>query len=96
MEVAIPVVDGILRDRLSSEVLGISLADNVKARLLQPDGNYLRASPGPRHKARRSQFEFIRLAVDEPNSNRPRGRGQTSYPRVKLAPRPPGLARRKP
>ena len=51
-----------LRERLISEVLNVTLADNVKARLLKPDGSYRRLKPGPRQKPLRSQFEFIRLA----------------------------------
>ena len=35
IELAIPVEDGVLRERLISEVLAISLADNSKARFLQ-------------------------------------------------------------
>ncbi len=95
IEVAFPIDDGILRERLSSEVLGISLADNVKARLLKTDGTYVRVTPGPRQKARRSQFDFLHLATEEPGSKRMKSRGKPSYPRVTLLPRPPALARPK-
>ena len=44
IELAFPIEDGILRERLISEVLALSLADNVKARFLQPDGSYRRAA----------------------------------------------------
>ncbi|MFM7101039.1 MAG: polyphosphate kinase 1, partial [Verrucomicrobiota bacterium] len=63
IEVAFPVEDGVLRERLVAEILGVSLADNVKARILHPDGRYL---PPPRRKggpARRSQAEFMALAA---------------------------------
>jgi polyphosphate kinase len=38
IEIAFPIEDGIWRDRLITEVLGISLADNVKASSLSADG----------------------------------------------------------
>ena len=46
IEVLFPVEDPTLRARLLDEVLGIALADNVKARRLQVDGSYLRVTPG--------------------------------------------------
>ncbi len=42
-EVIFPVDDPSLSIRLREEILGSYLADNVKARLLQPDGTYIRA-----------------------------------------------------
>jgi polyphosphate kinase len=42
-EVVFPVDDPTLSARLRDEILGSYLKDNVKARLLQPDGRYLRA-----------------------------------------------------
>ncbi len=42
-EVVFPVTQPDLSERLRREILGAYLADNVKARLLQPDGEYLRA-----------------------------------------------------
>ena len=44
-EVVFPVTQADLHRRLREEILAAYLADNVKARLLQPDGDYLRASP---------------------------------------------------
>src|SRR6476469_5385153 len=45
IEVVFPIVDGGLRDRLTHEILGISLADNVKARFLQGQGEYKLLNP---------------------------------------------------
>ncbi len=48
-EVAFPVTQPDLHKRLREEILAAYLADNTKARLLQPDGEYVRApqsSPG--------------------------------------------------
>jgi polyphosphate kinase len=42
-EVVFPILDPALSSRLRKEILGAYLADNVKARLLQPDGRYVRA-----------------------------------------------------
>ena len=44
IELVFPIEDGVLRERIISEVLAISLADNTKARFLQPDGSYRRAA----------------------------------------------------
>jgi len=87
IELVYPIEDGILRERLISEILAVSLADNVKARILQPDGSYHRAKPAKGEPARRSQFEFIALARREelPGRTNP---GTTKYPRVKLASSP--------
>jgi polyphosphate kinase len=41
-EVLFPVLDPALAARLRDEILGAYLKDNVKARLLQPDGKYVR------------------------------------------------------
>jgi polyphosphate kinase len=46
VEIAFPVEDPPLRDRIIDEILGGALADNVKARMLLPDGNYVRVQPG--------------------------------------------------
>ncbi|WP_051978411.1 polyphosphate kinase 1 [Edaphobacter aggregans] len=42
-EVLFPVTQPDLKDRLRNEILKAYLDDNVKARLLQPDGEYIRA-----------------------------------------------------
>jgi len=62
IEVAFPLVDGRLRDRVIHEVLALPLADNVKARLLQPDGSYVLAQAGPGEAKVRSQARFMELA----------------------------------
>ncbi|MBZ5645646.1 MAG: polyphosphate kinase 1 [Acidobacteriia bacterium] len=43
VEVVFPVRDAMLRQRMLDEVLRVYLSDTVKARLLQPDGSYVRA-----------------------------------------------------
>ncbi len=59
VEVMIPIVDPVLRERLVAEVLGLALADDVKARVLGPDGVYRRPV---REKDLRSQVRFMGLA----------------------------------
>ena len=62
IEVGFPIEDGTLKHRLIDEITALTLNDNVKARILQPDGTYLippRAKGIPAH---RSQVEFIALA----------------------------------
>ena len=93
VEVVFPVEAPELKARLINEILGTSLADNVKARFLQPDGSYRRSAP-PDGKARRSQFEFIALAAGADDAPRKRVAVRTRYPKVKLAPSP--FASRKP
>ncbi len=93
IELAFPIEDGLLRERLIQEVLGVSLADNCKARLLGPDGIYRRAQPGQGPAARRSQFEFIKRAEAGPERARG-GERKTKFPRMNLAPSPFSRSRR--
>jgi polyphosphate kinase len=58
VEVLFPVLDPSLRQRLR-EVLDVYLADNVKARILQPDGAYARVSPAPSAEPLNSQTYFL-------------------------------------
>jgi polyphosphate kinase len=95
IELAIPIEDGVLRERLISEVLAISLADNAKARFLQADGSYQRAAPVAGGKSSRSQAQFIALAQAEESAPRKPVDGKTRYPVVKLAPSPFATVKRK-
>src|SRR2546423_1873253 len=58
IETAFPIEDGVLRERIIREILDVSLADNVKARMLQPDGSYRRPKPARKEKGRPSHIEF--------------------------------------
>ena len=46
-EVVYPILDPKLSERLRRQILAAYLADNVKARILQPTGEYVRAVRGP-------------------------------------------------
>jgi polyphosphate kinase len=61
VEVVFPVEQPELKHRLIGEILATTMADNVKARELLPDGNYRRVEAGqPRV---RSQERFLELAL---------------------------------
>jgi polyphosphate kinase len=85
IELAFPIEDGVLRDRLIREILAFSLADNAKARVLQPDGSYRRARISRSEKPRRSQAEFIARALNEEISHNGPVVRKTRFPQVKLA-----------
>ncbi|MFA6542983.1 MAG: polyphosphate kinase 1 [Limisphaerales bacterium] len=88
IEVVFPIDDGNLRDRVQRELLDTVLADNVKARVLQPDGTYQRAMAKRGVPALRSQTEFVRLAS---NGTKPKGRSareKLRAPVMKLRQRP--------
>jgi len=88
IEVAFPIQDGVLRERLIGEILATTLADNTKARLLQPDGSYRKPEPVPGETPRRSQSEFIALATMEKTGRRVEPNGRARYPATQLAPSP--------
>ena len=62
-EVLFPVVDPALAERLREEILGSYLKDNVKARVLQSDGRYLRASRNG--EAFSAQEHLMQLSLTE-------------------------------
>ncbi|HKN34726.1 MAG TPA: polyphosphate kinase 1 [Terriglobales bacterium] len=49
VEVLLPIRDPLLRQRVHQEILETYLADNMKARILQKDGTYLRAAQRAEH-----------------------------------------------
>jgi polyphosphate kinase len=95
IEVNFPIEDGRLRERIISEMLAVPLADNTKARRLQPDGEYHRQAPGPGEPAHRSQVEFMERAIAEENGASSTAGGKRKFQEVKLIPSPFGPARRK-
>ena len=58
VEVVTPVLDPSLRRYLKDVVLAAYLRDNVKARVLQPDGNYVRLRPAAGEEGFSSQTHF--------------------------------------
>jgi polyphosphate kinase len=65
IEVVFPIEDGNLRERLISEILGVTFADNAMARILDADGIYRPAEIPAGKASRRSQEEFIALAAPQ-------------------------------
>jgi polyphosphate kinase len=61
-EILYPIEDERLKTRIINEILMTYLADNVKARIMRPDGSYARVERDPDKKQIRSQFELIRIA----------------------------------
>jgi polyphosphate kinase len=61
-EVVFPVVDEAAKRRLRDEILEAYLRDNVKARLLRPDGSYVRAAKTGASYA--AQDALMKLAID--------------------------------
>lgn len=85
IETAFPIVDGVLRERVISEVLAVTLTDNTKTRRLAADGSYHPAPRPDAAAARRSQTEFIQLANNDPQRPPQAATKKSAYPRVKLA-----------
>ncbi len=63
VELIVPIKDSKLRDRLKA-ILDAYLADNVNARELKPDGNYVRATVPDTEKKRNAQLEFAVFQAD--------------------------------
>ncbi len=63
VEVVFPIEVPEMKKRLIEEILATSLADNVKARELLPDGSYRRVQPGPNQPRIRSQERFLEMAA---------------------------------
>src|SRR5262249_27504630 len=59
VEIVFPVRDARLVRHLRDTVLAGYLADNVKTRLMQPDGSYIRVRPEPGQSLVNSQMAFI-------------------------------------
>ena len=61
-EILYPISSTELKSRIMNEILMTYLKDNVKARLMQPDGSYMRVKPKSGEKPLRSQSELIAIA----------------------------------
>jgi polyphosphate kinase len=61
-ELAIPVLDPVMAETLASQILAVLLADNVKSRELQTDGDYVRCTPRPGEMPIDAQRVFLTQA----------------------------------
>ena len=81
VEVMFPIEDPRLQNRIVEGILGVVLLDNVKARVLQPDGTYQRVAPArPGEPAIRSQVEFQNMARELAGADPMRPAGQANAP----------------
>ncbi len=63
VEIMFPIEDPRLQNQVVDGILGVVLSDNVKARVLGPDGRYRRITPSrPGETVIRSQVEFQNMA----------------------------------
>ncbi len=83
IEVAFPILDGRIRDRVLNEILRESLIDTAKVRQLQPDGSYRRSPQAATADARRSQSRFMELARQKPPTP---GRGPVAEAPIRIRP----------
>jgi polyphosphate kinase len=60
VETVVPVLDQALGDVICTEIMDVLLADNVKARMLRPDGSYERRSVLPGEQRVDSQQIFLK------------------------------------
>jgi polyphosphate kinase len=86
IEVIFPIEDGALRERIISEVLGVTLSDNARSSMLQSNGSYKSIPPKRGVPARRSQAMFIELALGKTSARKLKK--ARAYPEMKLARKP--------
>jgi len=70
-EIIYPIDDTELKSRVINEILMTYLNDNVKARLMLPDGSYVRLKPKDGQEAVRSQSALIAIARSGGLKSRP-------------------------
>jgi polyphosphate kinase len=86
VEVVFPIEQPDLKARVIDEILKTTLADNVKARELLPDGTYRRVKPADGEAPLRSQVRYLELAEQ---AGRPAlGPADPAAPSPSPAPRP--------
>ncbi len=62
VEVMFPIEDPEIKQRICNEIVPIYLNDNMRARILQTDGTYVRAKAWNGESAHRSQYELLEIA----------------------------------
>ncbi|HEY3853071.1 MAG TPA: polyphosphate kinase 1 [Verrucomicrobiae bacterium] len=88
IEVAFPIEDGNLRERLRGQALETILRDNVKVRILQTGGSYRKPVPRRNAPPVRSQLELLAAAYAKHEPASGLAKTTPAYQRFKLAPRP--------
>lgn len=64
IETVFPIFDGLLKERIVHQILHLQLRDNFRARILQPDGTYLRLHPKEGEPIIDSQEELLKAALE--------------------------------
>ena len=64
VEVVFPIEQPDLKARMIDEILAVTLADNVKTRVLHTDGTYSRLRPAEGEAPSRSQTVFLNMATE--------------------------------
>ncbi|MDQ2824870.1 MAG: polyphosphate kinase 1 [Verrucomicrobiota bacterium] len=72
VEIAFPLSDAALRDRVVNEVLPNFLNDRVKSRELQPDGSYRRLKPEGKEPRAQAQWHFRERSRERTKKARPK------------------------
>jgi len=70
VEVVFPIEDKMMINRIRDKILMVYLKDNVKARIMQPDGSYRRVERKPRQHSFNSQEWFIRERLSLSNTEK--------------------------
>src|SRR5690606_31463133 len=63
-EVMFPIESPALKKRVIEEIWNTSIRDNVKRRILQPDGTYRRMERSKNDERIRAQFRFLEMEQD--------------------------------
>ena len=80
IEIAFPLSDAGLRDRVINEVLPNFLNDRVKSRELQPDGSYRRLKPEGKEPRAQAQWHFRQRSRARLKRARPKSRSAKLIP----------------
>jgi polyphosphate kinase len=92
-EVLFPIKDAQLRARLKDEILAAYLADTAKTRILEPDGDYIRARGGKVPFS--AQDFFMQLAEGRVTVDNIPPPVETHPPKIPASPRPSKAPTRK-
>jgi polyphosphate kinase len=80
IEIAFPLSDAALRDRIINEVLPNFLHDRVKSRELQPDGSYRRLKPEGKEPRAQAQWHFRERSRERMKKARPKAKSPKLIP----------------
>ena len=59
VEILFPIQDPAMRKAIISQILPVQLGDNIKSRLMQSDGTYVRITPAPGEKPMNAQIWLV-------------------------------------